>query len=437
MKILVIGSGGREHALVWKLAQSSRVEKVFCVPGSDGIAQESKAECVGLDLGDHFARLRSWALKEGIDICVVGPEVPLADGIVDAFDETPIKMIGPHQPAARLESSKVFAKDFMSRHRIPTADYFVCDSADQAIDFVRRCAYGYPLVIKADGLAAGKGVVLAKDYAEAEASVLQFMTEKVFGEAGARIVVEECLVGKECSFMVFSDGEHYHPMVPSQDHKRVFDNDQGPNTGGMGAFSDDAILNAELRNQILREIVVPTLRGMQAEGTPFQGVLYFGLMLTNRGPQVLEFNCRFGDPETQPVLMRMKTDLVDVLEAIAVGNLNQTALEWSNHPSVCVVIASGGYPGSFAKGKRIHGLDQVGAMKDVKVFHGGTKWSDASGGRPSEPQFQTAGGRVLGVTATGSDLRSAVARAYEACSLIQFEGMHYRHDIAKKYLQEK
>jgi phosphoribosylamine---glycine ligase len=429
MNILVIGSGGREHALVWKLAQSRRIDKILCLPGNAGIAGEPKTQCVTLEPGGDLIAIRQFALGEKIDLVVVGPEVPLAGGIVDLFDGTGVKIIGPHRHAARLESSKIFAKQFMSNHGIPTADFFVCDTADQALDFVKRCSYGFPVVIKADGLAAGKGVVLAKDLSHAEATILEFMTEKVFGEAGSRIVVEECLHGRECSFMVFSDGEHYQPMVPSQDHKRVYDNDVGPNTGGMGAFSDDALLTAEMRARILQSIVEPTLRGMDAEGSPFRGILYCGLMLTSQGPRTLEFNCRFGDPETQPVLMRMKTDLLDVFETLLENRLHQLTLEWLPDPAVCVVLASGGYPGKFEKGKSISGLADLGRMKDVKVFHAGTQAVAHAHQVERESRFQTAGGRVLGVTALGRDLPSAAARAYEACSKITFEGMHYRRDI--------
>ena len=432
MKILVVGSGGREHALVWKLAQSRRVAKILCVPGNAGIAGEPKTQCLSLDPGGDLVAFRQCALREKIDLVVVGPEVPLAGGIVDLFDGTGVKIIGPHSQAARLESSKIFAKQFMSNHAIPTADFFVCDSADQALDFVKRSSYGYPVVIKADGLAAGKGVVLAQDYAHAEATILEFMTEKVFGEAGSRIVVEECLRGRECSFMVFSDGEHYQPMVPSQDHKRVYDNDAGPNTGGMGAFSDGSLLTAEMRRTILQSIVEPTLRGMRSEGNPFRGILYCGLMLTPQGPRTLEFNCRFGDPETQPVLMRMKTDLLDVFEALLANRLDQLSLEWSPDPAVCVVLASGGYPGKFEKGKSISGLADVSRMENVKVFHAGTQVAAHTHPGGKESQFQTAGGRVLGVTALGRDLASAATRAYQACSKIDFEGMHYRRDIGTR-----
>jgi phosphoribosylamine---glycine ligase len=431
MKILVLGSGGREHALVWKLSQSKRVEKIFCIPGSDAIAGEARTVCLAIESGNDFAPLLHWAGEENIDLVVIGPETPLAAGVVDAND---IKIVGPCQSAARLESSKVFAKNFMSKYAIPTAEYFVSSRADETMNLVKRCSYGYPLVLKADGLAAGKGVVLAKDYREAEETIRQFMVERTFGEAGARIVVEECLKGRECSFMVFADGEHYLPMVPSQDHKRVFDNDQGPNTGGMGAFSDDSILSPPLRQTILHTIVEPTLRGMKVEGTPYRGILYFGLMLTDMGPKVLEFNCRFGDPETQPVLMRMQSDLVDVFEGIVTGRLHEVSLDWLPDPTVCVVLASGGYPGHSEKGKLISGLDQAEAMEDVKVFHAGSRAATVVLGEKATKGFQTAGGRVLGVTAKGNDLRSAAARAYQACSMIQFEGMHYRRDIAVKFL---
>lgn len=423
MKLLVLGSGGREHALVWKLAESPRVEKIVCIPGSEGIAAEPKTERFSLDGGDDFSGLCEFAKQQQIDLTVVGPEAPLAAGVVDAFERHLLRIVGPTQAAARLESSKIFAKDFMSRWHVPTADYGACDTADQALDFIQRCRYAFPWVIKADGLAAGKGVILAKDFDEAEETILQFMTEKRFGDAGARVVIEECLKGRECSFMVFSDGQHFVPLVPSQDHKRVFDGDQGPNTGGMGAFSDDSILSAAQRDQIVRTIVEPTLGGLRAEGLPYRGILYFGLMLTPGGPQVLEFNCRFGDPETQAVLMRMESDLAEILEAIPRQELNQFRPAWSPHSSVCVVLASGGYPGSFEKGKRIEGLDRLTANPNVKVFHAGTRAISGKDG------FETSGGRVLGVTARGPGLKEAAARAYAACGEIHFEGMHFRRDI--------
>ncbi len=434
MKILVIGSGGREHALVWKLQQSEQVERIFCIPGNAGISEEPKTTCDNLESASGVSRLRDFALREKIDLTVVGPEVPLAEGIANSFEEASLKIVGPRRESAQLESSKIFAKEFMARHKIPTADYLICDTADQALDFVQRGSYGYPVVIKADGLAAGKGVVLAKNYREAESTVLNFMTEKTLGDAGARVVVEECLQGRECSFMVFSDGESYISMVPSQDHKRVFDHDQGPNTGGMGAFSDDLILDRDQHQWILRKIVEPTLQGMRLEGRPFKGILYCGLMLTDSGPQVLEFNCRFGDPETQPVLMRMKSDLADVLSALAEGNLKDAPVQWSSQPSVCVVLTSGGYPGKYEKGKPIEGLAGTSSLPDVKVFHAGTKFCKSPESNSLEKRFETAGGRVLGVTAIGSDLKSAAQRAYQVCSKIHFEGMHYRRDIAVKPL---
>lgn len=422
MNVLVIGSGGREHALVWKLAQSPHLDRIFCSPGSDGIAQEPKTETRAIDFSRDFEDLCRFVQKEDVELTIVGPEVPLARGIVNAFQNHSLKVVGPSRSAAQLESSKAFAKNFMSCHGIPTADFSVCDSADQALDFVKRCRYDYPLVIKADGLAAGKGVVLAENYPEAETTILQFMTEKILGEAGSRIVVEECLQGEECSFMVFSDGAHFLPMVPSQDHKRVFDNDQGPNTGGMGAYSEDGILSPEQREKILKTIVEPTLRGMKSEGLPFIGILYFGLMLTPSGPKVLEYNCRFGDPETQAVLMRLETDLFELFDAITATRLNHISIQWSSQPSVCVVLTSGGYPRKFEIGKPIHGLEDATLMEGVKIFHAGTKRVDGS--------FVTSGGRVLGVAASGRDLLSAVRRAYDASSHIRFEGMHYRRDIA-------
>ncbi|MDD5542064.1 MAG: phosphoribosylamine--glycine ligase [Acidobacteriia bacterium] len=423
MKLLVIGSGGREHALVWKLAQSPRVDEIVCIPGSAGIATEPKTECVSLNEEAGFSGWCRFAKDRQIDLTVVGPEAPLAAGMVDAFQKESLNIVGPTQAAARLESSKIFAKDFMSRWNIPTADYSTCDTADQALDFIQRCRYEFPWVIKADGLAAGKGVILAKDFNEAQDTLLHFMTEKIYGDAGARVVIEECLKGRECSFMVFSDGLHVVPMVPSQDHKRVFDGDRGPNTGGMGAFSHDSILSPAQRDQIMRTIVEPTFSGLRSEGISYRGILYFGLMLTARGPQVLEFNCRFGDPETQAVLMRLESDLAEILEAIPQQRLDRLKTTWSTKSSVCIVLASGGYPGSFEKGKQIQGLEGLTAHPDVKVFHAGTRKSSDQG------EFETSGGRVLGVTASGVGLKQAAAQAYEVCKEIHFEGMHYRTDI--------
>ena len=419
MKILVIGGGGREHALVWKLSQGAGVEKVFCAPGNAGIA--AIADCVDGDPGDIPA-LADLAENLRADLTVVGPELPLTRGIAEEFGKRGLKLLGPSQAAAELEGSKAFAKQFMKKHGIPTADFEVCQNNTAA--YTALCAVEWPCVIKADGLAAGKGVRIVEDPDQATATVDEFMQEKVLGKAGTRLVIEECLEGEELSFIVLTDGETVLPFPPVQDHKRVFDNDEGPNTGGMGAYSHDAMMDDALRQRIMQEIVDPTIAGLKAEGRPYRGFLYFGLMLTAEGPKVLEYNCRMGDPECQPLLMRLESDLAEVLEKTASGNLAGTKLQWKEGASACVVLASGGYPGKYGKGKRITGLDQAGGIEGVTVFHAGTKKED--------DEFVTAGGRVLGVTATGNDLKQALDRCYQAAGKIQFEGCHYRHDIGAR-----
>jgi phosphoribosylamine---glycine ligase len=417
MKVLVIGGGGREHALVWKLKQSPRVEKIWCAPGNGGIAGE--AECVNLDAGDVAAIL---ALAEKIqpDLTVVGPELPLVNGLADAFRRRNWPIVGPSQQAAQLEGSKIFSKQFLQRHGIPTAKmYGTFDSANDAYAALRTVPW--PVVIKADGLCAGKGVFLAPDFGSARDFIERVMGKKELGAGGNRILLEETLEGDELSFILLTDGKTYAPLVPTRDHKRVFDGNQGPNTGGMGAYSADELLPEQLRTTIVSNIVEPTFRGLASDGIPYQGFLYIGLMLTKSGPKVLEFNCRLGDPETQAIAARMDFDLADVLADVAAGRLEPSKLKWTKGASACVVLASGGYPGKFATGKRIEGLTAAEQINGVKVLHAGTKLA--------EQEIVTSGGRVLGVTAAGPTLRAALAAVYQAISKIHFDGMHYRKDI--------
>jgi len=423
MKVLVLGGGGREHALVWKLKQSPRISQLYCAPGNGGIADE--AECLPADL-KSLDSIVDLATRLQPDLTVVGPELPLTLGVVDEFTRRGWRVFGPTQAAARLESSKSFAKEFLQRHHIPTAPFAICDSIDHV-----KSALGHfhtPVVVKADGLAAGKGVVIAKNKEEASSVAAEMLSGKMLGDAGSRVVLEECLKGDELSFLVFSDGERVAPLVGAQDHKRVGDGDTGPNTGGMGAYSTTDIVDEQMRDWLVNHIARPVVVGMKGEGTEFKGVLYCGLMMTARGPMVLEFNCRFGDPETQPILMRLESDLVDALEASIDGRVSEGDFKWSRDASVCVVLSSGGYPGTFEQGKRIDGLEDADAVEGVKVFHAGTSKRDGI--------YYTAGGRVLGVTARAADLKTAVARAYEACGKISFAGAHYRKDIAARALKK-
>lgn len=422
MKVLVIGSGGREHALVWKLRQSPRVSKVYCAPGNGGIAQE--AECLAADV-KSLESLVTLANQLKPDLTVVGPELPLTLGVVDEFSRRGWPIFGPSKAAARLESSKSFAKEFLQRHRIPTAHYAICNSMEEVRDALPH--FHTPIVVKADGLAAGKGVVIANSKEEAASVATEMLSGKMLGEAGRRVVFEECLKGDELSFLVLSDGERVAPLVAAQDHKRVDDGDTGPNTGGMGAYSTQAILDDKMRDWLVNHVARPVVAGMKAEGAEYKGVLYCGLMMTARGPMVLEFNCRFGDPETQPILMRLESDLLEALEASIEGRVSDGDFRWSQDASVCVVISSGGYPGTFEAGKKIVGLDEAGRVPGVKVFHAGTSNHDGA--------YYTAGGRVLGVTARAADLKTSVDRAYEAVGKIGFDGAHYRKDIAARALK--
>ncbi len=422
MKVLVVGGGGREHALVWKIAQSKKVRKVFCAPGNAGIGK--MAECVNIK-ADKVADLLNFARFEGIDLTVVGPEASLTQGIVDLFEKEGKKIFGVSKAAAELEGSKVFAKELMRRYNIPTAEYKVFYSATQAENYVRLKTA--PIVVKADGLASGKGVFVAGTTDEALEAVDIIMRKKAFGDAGNRVIVEECLKGEEASFMAFSDGETVVHMASSQDHKRVFDNDKGPNTGGMGAYSPAPVVTPELADRIMKEVMLPTVRGMKQEGKPYKGVLYAGLMIGEAGPKVLEFNVRFGDPEAQPILMRLDSDLVDIMLAVSEGALTPDMVRWKPQASVCVVAAAKGYPGSYEKGIPITGLDEAARQENTFVFHAGT--ADRGG------QVVTNGGRVLGVTALGHDVAEAITRAYHAMGKIRFEGMHYRKDIGARALR--
>ena len=422
MKVLVLGSGGREHALVWKLRQSSRVSRLYCVPGNGGIADD--AECVAADL-KSLDSITNMAARLQPNLTVVGPELPLTLGVVDEFTRRGWPAFGPTRAAAQLESSKSFAKEFLQRHHIPTAPFAICDSMEQVRSALSH--FHLPVVVKADGLAAGKGVVIAKSKEEAGSVAAEMLSGEMLGEAGTRVVLEECLTGDELSFLVFSDGERVAPLVAAQDHKRLGDGDTGPNTGGMGAYSTADIVDEQMRDWLVHHIARPVVAGMKAEGAEFKGVLYCGLMMTARGPMVLEFNCRFGDPETQPILIRLESDLVEALEASIEGRVSEGDFKWSPDASVCVVMSSGGYPGTYEMGKRIDGLQEAGAIEGVKVFHAGTSKRDGA--------YYTAGGRVLGLTARARDLNTAVERAYAACAKIHFDGAHYRKDIAARALK--
>ena len=425
MRVLVVGAGGREHALIWKIHQSELVSEIFCAPGGPGI--EPLASTVKLD-PSNIVELADFAHDLKMDMTVVGPEVPLSLGIVDEFARRGLLCFGPTQAAAEIVASKVFAKEFMARHAIPTARHRTCISLEQAEEAIRSGEFRPPFVIKADGLAAGKGVVLCRDEREALQTASAILVGKRFGAAGNRIVVEECLEGVEVSMLAFADGEHALPLASAQDFKRALDGDRGPNTGGMGSISPSAHLTAEDQREVLAKVLLPTIRGLAAEGRPYRGILYAGLMLTKDGPKALEFNCRFGDPETQVILPRMESDIVPLLFASAEGKLAGQKAEWRQAACACVVLASGGYPDRYEKGKRIEGLEEAGQPTGVIVFHAGT-------GRDGNGSLVTAGGRVLDVVAWAPSLRKALEKAYRAAALIRFEGMQYRKDIGLAALE--
>jgi phosphoribosylamine---glycine ligase len=426
MNILVIGSGGREHALIWALKQTSAASlKLFCAPGNAGIAQ--LAECAAISANDH-AGLIDFARANAIDLTIVGPEVPLANGIVDEFQTRGLKIVGPSQAAARLESSKAFAKEFMGRHAIPTADYAIANSGDEALQAVRSGRFGKadaPVVVKADGLAAGKGVIVAKSRAEAERAIAELLGGGLVSpEASGQILIEEALEGNEVSVLLFTDSADFALMPAARDHKRIGENDTGPNTGGMGAITDTSIVDAATLDQIVRKVVEPTLQGAIMEGFPFRGILFIGLMLTAEGPKVLEYNVRFGDPETQAILIRLESDLFEIFQALVDGRLRDVEVRWQEGSSACVVLASGGYPGAYQQGARIGGLDRVIVGPDLQVFHAGTSWSETG-------ELVTAGGRVLGITARQATLDEALARCYDAIDQIDWPGKQYRSDIGR------
>ena len=421
MNILVIGSGGREHTIVWKLKQSAKVHKIYCAPGNAGIA--SQAECLNTKADDIHGLLEIARAKK-IDLTIVGPEIPLSLGIVNFFEKYHYPIFGPTREATEIESSKVFAKYIMDKYHIPTARYRIFQDDSQALVYLRK--QSFPLVLKADGLAGGKGVLIVQNMPQAEEAISQIMKEKRFGEAGNRVVIEEFLSGEEVSLLVFTDGKHFLSMVLSQDHKKIEDNDLGPNTGGMGAYSPLPFVGEEKQKWVLKNIFQPVILGMEKEGRIFKGVLYAGLILTDEGPKVLEFNARFGDPETQVILPALETDLVEIVQAILGGSLDQIQIKWSKQSSVCIVIASEGYPGHYQKGKIIHGLEELENKQNIMVFHAGTE--------KRNDEIITSGGRVLGVTAWADTLPEAIKQAYEGAEKIHFEGKYYRRDIGKKGL---
>lgn len=422
MKILVVGGGGREHSMCWKLSSSSSVDKLYCAPGNAGIAQV--AECVAVKAED-VAGLLKFAVEQKIDLVAIGPEAPLVAGLADMLAAKKIKTFGPSAAAAQIEGSKVFSKNMMNDADIPTASYAVFDNRGEAWDYARK--KGAPLVVKADGLAAGKGVFVCGTLDEISSALSAILTERSFGDAGNRVVIEDCLLGEEASFIALTDGKTVLPLASAQDHKRVYDDDKGPNTGGMGAYSPAPVVDEAVHKIIMNKVMKPTVKEMEKSGMPYSGVLYAGIMIKNGAPQVLEFNARFGDPETQPQMARLKSDLAEAMIATIECRLDRFTLEWDPRPAVCVVMTSGGYPGAYTKGKVIEGLDDAAKMKDVIVFHAGTK-KDGN-------KIVTDGGRVLGVTALGKDIKSAIDLAYRAVSKIHWDGVHYRKDIGARAIR--
>lgn len=417
MNVLIVGGGGREHAIAWALSKSEQVEQLYCAPGNGGIA--ALAQCVPLSATDVDGVV-AWAQTHSIDFVVVAPDDPLALGMVDALEDAGIPAFGPRADAAIIEASKIFSKNLMAKYHIPTAKYQTFTELAPALAYIE--AEGAPIVVKADGLALGKGVIVAQTVAEAQEAVRSMMDGRKFGQAGARVVVEECMTGPEVTVLAFCDGEHLVPMPSSQDHKRAFDGNQGPNTGGMGAFCPSPNYTPAIAAECMEKIFLPTVKAMQAEGRPFQGVLYFGLMLTQDGPKVVEYNARFGDPETQPILSMLDTDLMDIFQACVNGTLDQVDIRWKEGAACCIVLASGGYPVQYQSGYPISGLEEAGKL--ATVFHAGTK-------RDGDGRILTAGGRVLGVTAVGDSLEAAIEKAYAACKPISFQDMHFRTDIGK------
>lgn len=424
MKVLVIGNGGREHALCWKLSQSSLLKKLFIAPGNPGTAMHGENVLIP---AEDISGLKAFALRESIDLTVVGTELPLTMGIADEFKKAGLRVFGPSKAAALLEGSKTFAKDLMRKYKIPTGFYKGFENHDQAVAYVE--AHQGPFVVKADGLAAGKGVIICGSKDEAKESIRLIMRRKAFGSAGNRIIIEEFLEGEEASFLAITDGVNCVPLAPAQDHKAILDNDLGPNTGGMGAYSPAALITEDLEKEIMDTVMLPAVKAMEAEGRPYRGILYAGLMIKAGRPKVLEFNCRFGDPETQPILMRLEDDLLEVLSRCAEDGrgLDGVELNWSERSAVCVVMSSEGYPGEYVKGHEISGLKEASDLKDVMIFHAGTAIRDS--------RVVTSGGRVLGVTALGDDLRHAIERAYAAVNMITWKGAYFRHDIGVKGLR--
>ena len=422
MNVLVVGGGGREHALVWKISQSPRVKKIYAAPGNAGMAQ--LAECVPV-MAEDIAGLLGFARSNAVDLTIVGPEGPLSMGIVDEFQKAGLRVFGPSRNAAEIEANKAFTKDLMRKYQIPSAEYGTFTDRAEAESYVR--SKGAPIVVKAAGLAAGKGVVVAETVEDAVNALDLIMTRKVFGAAGDVVVVEECLRGEEASFMAFTDGKTVVPMASSQDHKRVFDADKGPNTGGMGAYSPAPVVTKQIEKQVMEKVMHPTVRAMEKEGRLFKGILYAGLMIHNGEAKVLEFNARFGDPETQPIMARLDSDLIDIIEAILDNKLAATPIKWKADSAVCVVMASGGYPGDYEKGREIRGLDKAAARKNVMVFHSGTALRAG--------KVVTDGGRVLGVTGLGPSVAAAIDNAYAGVHEITFEGAHYRRDIGARALE--
>jgi phosphoribosylamine--glycine ligase len=424
MKILVVGSGGREHALVWKLHKSPLVKKIYAAPGNAGISK--LAECVEIE-GEDLIGLASFAEKNSIDLTVVGPELPLTLGIVDQFQKRNLRIFGPTKMAAMIEGSKVFAKEFMKKHHIPTASFKAFDKADEATEFVKSS--DMPLVIKADGLAAGKGVILAEDTESAVSAIKKIMVQKIFKDAGNKAVIENFLQGEEVTILAFTDGKTILSMPSSQDHKKIYDGNRGPNTGGMGAYAPTSIVDDRMMRRIYDEILEPTMVGLEQEGIIYKGILYAGLMLTERGPKVMEFNCRFGDPETQVILPLLKSDLVEIFMSIIEGDLSLDEVEWTDDFAVCVILASAGYPDKYEKGKEIFGLDKVEQAEDVLIFHAGTK--------KEGKKVLTDGGRVLGVTAVDKNAEDAIHKAYASVDKIKFDGAQFRRDIGYRVRSAK